>query len=99
MTKRLLPGMSYQITLTDRDLACITEAFEAISGSASGDLVPDAPRMLAADPSWRESAVSLCERFDTALPPERRGDPVWQTGELRDLIIRGACQNEGTRHG
>lgn len=35
-TDRRPAGMSYQITLTDRDITCITQAFEAISGSASG---------------------------------------------------------------
>lgn len=45
--------------------------------------------MAAADPDWREQAISLCERFDAALPPERQDDPMWQTAELRHLITRG----------
>jgi hypothetical protein len=83
-------GMSRQFTLTDHDVSVITQALEAIAGSTCGDLVPDAPRMIATDPTWWTAAVSLCERLDAALPPDRRDDPFWQTAELRDMLTRAA---------
>jgi hypothetical protein len=81
-------GTGYPFTLTFRDISCITRALEAISGSTSGNLVPDAPRILAADPEWREPAISLCERLEAVLPA------AWNTRELRDMIARGGSAPE-----
>ena len=34
--------MNHPFNLTDADIACITEAFEAIAGSVTGDLADEA---------------------------------------------------------
>jgi hypothetical protein len=93
-----LPGIDHQITLNDRDLYCIILAFEAISGSAAGDLIPDAPRLTAANPDWWATALELCEKFDAVQLRDHIGNgPVDLTDELRDLIIRGSKAGEGPR--
>ena len=85
--------MTITFDLTPADIACITEAFEAISGSATGDLVPDAPLMTARDPQWSAQARSLLERLDVARSD---GDgPDWSTSSLRVMITRAAQTSGG----
>lgn len=80
--------MSIPFDLTPADIGCITEAFEALAGSATGDLGVYAPVVMARDPKWNAQARDLLERIDAARPG---GDgPEWSTAELRDMIARAA---------
>jgi hypothetical protein len=80
--------MTTPFDLTPADIACITEAFEAIAGSVTGDLVPDAAQITARDPKWSAQARSLLERLDAA---RSEGDgPDWSTSSLRNMIARAA---------
>jgi len=80
--------MTTSFDLTPADIACITEAFEAIAGSRTGDLGVYAPVALAADPKWATAAGDLLERLDAA---RSAGDgPDWSTSSLRNMITRAA---------
>lgn len=80
--------MSIIFDLTPADIACITEAFEAIAGSATGDLGVYAPQATARDPQWNAQARSLLERLDAT---RSEGDgPDWSTSSLRNMIARAA---------
>ena len=82
---------SITFDLTPADIACITEAFEAIAGSKTGDLGVYAPVVLAADPKWATAAADLLERIDAARPD---GGPDWSTSSLRNMIARAAQNPE-----
>ena len=85
--------MTITFDLTPADIGCITEAFEAIAGATTGDLVPDAPQMTARDPRWAAQARSLLERLDDARSD---GDgPDWSTSSLRNMITRATQTPEG----
>jgi len=80
--------MSTPFELTPADIACITEAFEAIAGSATGDLVHDAAQMTARDPKWSAPAIDLLKRLDDAR--SAADDVDWSTSSLRDMITRAS---------
>jgi hypothetical protein len=80
--------MSTPFELTPADISAIEEAFEAIAGSVTGDLVPDAAQITARDPKWAEAAMSLLERLDAARSAD--GDTDWSTSSLRNMIARAA---------
>ena len=80
--------MSTPFELTPADISAIEEAFEAIAGSATGDLVHDAAQITARDPKWSAAATSLLERLDAA---RSEGDgPDWSTSSLRNMITRAS---------
>ncbi len=80
--------MTITFSLTPADIACITEAFEAIAGATTGDLGVYAPQMTARDPQWNAQARDLLERLDAARSD---GDgPDWSTSSLRNMITRAA---------
>lgn len=84
--------MTTPFELTPADVSCIEEAFEAIAGSVTGDLVHDAAQITARDPKWAEAAISLLERLDAAEGRTRSsgGDFDWSTSSLRNMIARAA---------
>jgi hypothetical protein len=82
--------MTTPFELTPADISCIEEAFEAIAGSVTGDLVEDAPQITARDPKWGAAATSLLERLDVA---RSEGDgPDWSTSSLRNMITRAGLR-------
>jgi len=87
-----MTDMTIPFALTIADIACITEAFEALAGSVTGDLGVGAPAATARDPQWSAQARSLLERLDVA---RSEGDgPNWSTSSLRNMIARAAQNPE-----
>lgn len=83
--------MTVPFDLTPADIGCITEAFEVIAGSATGDLGVYAPVVMARDPKWNAAARDLLERMDAAEAGTRGSDdPHWSTSSLRNMIARAA---------
>ena len=83
--------MTIPFDLTPADIGVITEAFEVIAGSATGDLGVYAPAVMARDPKWNAAARDLLERIDAAEARTRGSDSLdWSTSSLRDMIARAA---------
>jgi hypothetical protein len=79
------------MTLTDADISAITEAFEVIAGPVSGTLVPEAPRMLAADRDWWLRATDLLAKIGAA---QEASGQDWSPDQLRAIILCAAGRTE-----